>query len=105
MITAVCTGVTVYIMDSLVLSIAMLPVLMGIRCCLGEMILMKDLHISIWRDILAEFVLAFLFIIVSWNIDSWLSMLIYFVAYIIYMVWKKDTIKECLMGIRQLRKG
>lgn len=105
LITAVCTGVTVYIMDSLVLSIAMLPVLMGIRCCLGEMILMKDLHISIWRDILAEFVLAFLFIIVSWNIDSWLSMLIYFVAYIIYMVWKKDTIKECLIGIRQLRKG
>lgn len=103
LITAVCTGITVYILDSLILAIAMLPVLMGIRCCLGEMILMKELNISIWKDIAAEFILAFLFIIVSWNIDSWLSMLIYLGAYFIYIIWKKDTIKECMIGIKKFR--
>ena len=33
-ITLVATGISVYVLDNLTLAIAMLPVLMGIRCCI-----------------------------------------------------------------------
>lgn len=99
-ITLVATGISVYVLDNLTLAIAMLPVLMGIRCCIGESLLAKTLRFSLWKDMTAECVLAGGFILLSWNIESWLSTVLYLCMYIIYVIWKRDFIKVMIQEVK-----
>ena len=99
-LTLVATGITVYVLDNLKQAIAMLPVLMGIRCCIGESLLAKTLRFSLWKDMVAEFALAGGFILLSWNIESWLSTVLYLCMYIIYVIWKRDFIKDMVQGVK-----
>ena len=100
-ITVICTGITVYLLDNLTLAIVMLPVLMGIRCCIGELLLARELKISVKQDIIAEFMMAGGFIIVSWLINSWLSSVLYLAMYAIYLWWKQDTVYDITGEIRK----
>ncbi len=89
-ITLGTTGVCVYICNSLTFSIASLAVLFGIRCMVSELVLARILHIRVFRDVILEFMLALIFIVVSWNVQSWWCMAIYFMAYIIYLFLHKQ---------------
>lgn len=100
-ITLIGTGVSVYLLNNLTLAIAMLPLLMGIRCCIGEGLLARTLNFSLKKDMIAEWILAGGFIILSWNINSWLSTILYLCMYIAYIVWKKEAIKVMLYEIKK----
>ncbi|MBY0757838.1 MULTISPECIES: lipopolysaccharide biosynthesis protein [Sellimonas] len=100
-ITLIGTGITVYLLDNLTFAIAMLPVLMGIRCCIGEALLSRALHFSLWKDMAAECVLAGGFILISWNIQSWLSTGLYLCMYLIYLVWKREFLKETVHEVKK----
>lgn len=100
-ITLVGTGITVYIMNNLTLAIAMLPVLMGIRCCIGETLLSKGLQFSLWKDMIAEYILAFGFIIISWNMQSWISTALYLAMYLLYLFWKKTFLKNIVAEVKK----
>lgn len=104
-ILSLCTtGIIVYLFDNLTMAISSLPILMGIRCCIGEVLLIKKLRIAIWKDIVVEWGMVILFIVVSWFVHSWLSLLLYFLAYVCYLWWKKDGVKILLQQLGQIVK-
>ncbi len=91
-ITAVSTGTIVYVLNNLTLSIVSLPILMGIRCCIGETILAKEISISVWKDIIAEWGMTAVFILTGWFLHSWLTTFVYGIAYTMYLVWKRESV-------------
>lgn len=101
-ITFVTTAVSVYMLDNLTIAIVSLPILMGLRCCIGELVLIQEIHVSIWKDISAEWLMVLIFIIVSWFIQSWMSMAIYLVAYLVYLFWKRNAVCDLAGQVREL---
>ena len=84
-VSLVCSAVFVYILHDLNLSIACIPVILGVRCYVGEAILAKELKVNIWKDVLVEIGLVVVFILVSWNVESMISTLVYLCCYLIYV--------------------
>lgn len=88
-LTLIGTVITVYIMNNLTAAISLLPVLMALRCCIGEGLLAHELKLFVWKDMAVEIILAGAFMIISWNIHSWWSMILYLILYLIYLWWKR----------------
>lgn len=99
-LTALTTIILIFWLENLVLAIVSLPILMGIRSCIGEYIVAKEINIKIYKDILAEIGLAAVFILVSWFLDSWLSMFIYLITYLIYLSTKKEVLIMLLHKVK-----
>lgn len=99
-VTIVTTAISVYIVDNLTLAIVSLPILMGIRSCIGEIILAKEISISIKKDMIVEWILTFIFICTGWFLQSWMTTVIYAFAYIVYLIWKK---KDVLMYLEIIK--
>lgn len=101
LITLISTGIFVYAFNNLTLAIASLPVLMGVRCCIGECVLIRDIHIPVWKDMIVEWGMIIVFIFASWCIQSWAAMIIYLVAYLLYIIWKRKETIEIVNIIKQ----
>lgn len=103
-ITGISTLLIVYKFDNLTLAIASLPILLGIRCSIGELLLTKEINMSIIKDMLAEWGLILSFIIASWYIDSWISTLVYSCIYLGYIFWKRHDVKGLVcLGLDRIK--
>ena len=103
-ITGISTLLIVYKFDNLTLAIASLPILLGIRCSIGELLLTKEINMSIIKDMLAEWGLILSFIIASWYIDSWISTLVYSCIYLGYIFWKRQDVKGLVcLGLDRIK--
>ena len=103
-ITGISTLLIVYKFDNLTLAIASLPILLGIRCSIGELLLTKEINMSIIKDMLAEWGLILSFIIASWYIDSWISTLVYSCIYLGYIFWKWQDVKGLVcLGLDRIK--
>ncbi|WP_104802487.1 lipopolysaccharide biosynthesis protein [Blautia marasmi] len=100
--TLMTAGVLVYGMDNLVLAIASLTILIGIRCSAGEILISRYLNYSLWKDMAAEWGLSLLFIISGWFFDSWLMVVIYGTAYVCYLFWKRKTFSDIVEIMRKV---
>lgn len=103
-VTVIFTGITVYVLENLVLAIATLPVVMALRCLLGEIYLSKCLDMKIAKDNILEMGLALIFIISSWLVESWICTAIYGVAYILYLGIKRSEVKKIVFYIKKIRR-
>lgn len=100
-ITAVLTGITAYGLHNLTLAIATLPVVMGLRCFLGELYLARCLKMKIAKENIMEMGLAFIFIVSSWMMESWVCTAVYATVYILYLIVKR---KELINIVTHLKK-
>ncbi|WP_226528035.1 oligosaccharide flippase family protein [Metabacillus niabensis] len=96
-LTIVCTSV----FKSLTLSILSIVLLLAFRCVLAEVFLSKILNIAVKKDILLEIIITFLFIIISWYVNSMSAALIYLVVYGLYLLIKKKEIVSSFKQIKQ----
>lgn len=103
-ITLVVTVISVYVMDNLILAIISLPILIGIRSCIGEVMLIRDIKVPILKENIVEWIMIVVFMVVSWGIQSWMAMIIYFVLYLVYIYWKKDEVKSLYLDVKQTIK-
>lgn len=103
-VTAVLTGITAYAIHNLTLAIATLPVVMGLRCLLGELYLAKCMNMKIAKENVMEMGLAFIFIVSSWLIESWMCTAIYVAVYIAYLVVKKDELINLVTHVKKVGK-
>lgn len=99
-ITLISTGILVYGLNNLTLTILSLTCLMGVRCCIGEIMLSKIIRINIWKDIIVEWVLIFVFIISGWLMNSFMVTVIYATAYFLYLFWKREPVKQIIEMVR-----
>jgi len=67
--------------------------------------LSKELKFNVKKDILLELLLTVIFILSGWFINSWFTVLIYGMAYIIYLTIKKKDITKTIISLRLLMKA
>lgn len=103
-VTIVLTGITAYALHNLTLAIATLPVVMGLRCLMGELYLAKCMNMKIAKDNIMEMGLAFIFIVSSWLMESWACTVIYAAAYILYLIVKRNELGMVISNVKKVGK-
>lgn len=99
------TFITITLFKNLNLVIASISVLLAFRCALAEMYLSKILTISLYKDIALEISMTVIFMSTGWFINSWISVLLYVLAYIIYLIIKRKDIANTITNIKVLVKA
>ncbi|MBU3197725.1 hypothetical protein LL037_24355 [Clostridium estertheticum] len=104
-LSVIITFITTIIFKNLDLAITSIVVLLAFRCALSEMFLSNILTISLYKDIVLELIMTLIFILTGWFINSWLVVLLYAIAYIIYLVIKRKDIINAVGNVKLLMKG
>lgn len=94
------TLITVWGLHNLELTIMSIVFVFAFRCVLAEYFLAQLLKIELRNDILLELIMVVLFIFSSWTLDSWLSFIVYFSGYCIYLLIKKKDAVDSLRVIK-----
>ncbi|HWO77461.1 MAG TPA: oligosaccharide flippase family protein [Bacillus sp. (in: firmicutes)] len=105
LLSVVSTLFTTILLQNLNLAIASIVFLLVIRSILTELYLSRLLGISIYKDVLLESIMTIYFILTAWYINSWLTVIVYIVAYLIYLAFKKKDIINMTKRIRSLIKS
>lgn len=91
---------SVIIMDNLVLAMISIVVNQIFRCVYAEKMLANRIKISVNKDIMLEVILTIVFIVVSWFIRDWFGVALYAVAYLIYILLKKNEVKTIITRLK-----
>ena len=86
------------------LNLAVLTILLGqmVRAIIAEIFLSKKLNINLTKDFILEIALTAIFILSGWYIDSWWTVAIYGVSYLVYLLFKKSDVKRTYVGMKEL---
>lgn len=102
MLSAILTIVTTILVRNLDFAILSIVVLLAIRSLIAEIALSRILGIQTVKDIALEIGLAIVFILSAWFISSWLTALVYGIAYLSYLTIKRYDIKGSLNKLRSI---
>jgi hypothetical protein len=105
LLSIVITVITTVILKDLDMAIVSLVVLIAFKCILSEVILSRMLGISVLKDISMEVVMTFIFILTGWFLNSWIAVIIYTVAYGVYLVSKRKDISSTIKNAKLLLKN
>lgn len=103
-LSLVVTGITTLLLKNLNLAIVSIVIVLAFRSILAEVKLSKILSISVSKDILLELSLTLIFILSGWFINSWHTVLVYIIAYCIYIFIKRKDIVNTIQSIKILMK-
>lgn len=104
LLSLIITFITVFIMKSLTFSVLSIVFLLAFRCIISELILARYLNVSVIKDILIENLLVVVFIYSGWIIQGSAGFSIYFVAFFLYLVYKKKEIYETINEVKTFVK-
>ena len=104
-ITAIITYINTQIFNNLDLTVLSIVILLIIRSVIAELYLAKALNIKVLKDIILEILLTTIFILSAWFIDSYITIIIYIVFYIIYLLIKKKDLIITINNIKDLLKN
>lgn len=104
-ISILTTVVTVFVFQSLEAAVFSIVLLVLVRAYLAEFYLSKVMQISILKDVIAECLLSGLFIWSSWFIGGIVSVAIYSIGYIAYMIFMKNKIKYSIKWLQKTVHG
>lgn len=99
------TYATTQIFNNLNIAIVTIVILLAIRSAMAEMYLSKELSIRVKKDIVLEVLLTIVFILSGWFVNSLMTMLIYGMTYIIYLLIKRKDIVNTIQNIKLLMKA
>lgn len=103
-LSIVITFITIILLKNLNLAIASITVLLAFRCVLAEAFLTKILKIKLYKDMCLELVVTLVFILTGWFINTWVVVLVYGTAYMIYLIIKRNDIISTIRNIKLLTK-
>lgn len=99
------TYITTQVFVSLDMAILNIVILLAIRSAFAESYLAKELNIEVKKDIVLEVLLAIVFILTGWFVNSWMTMIIYGIVYFIYLMIKRKDITGTIQNIKLLMKS
>lgn len=105
LISLIMTYIFTQILGILNIAIVNIVILLALRSALAEVYLSKELGINIRKDILLELGLTLVFILSGWFINSWITVLIYGIAYIIYLFIKRKEINNAVCSLKLMMKS
>jgi len=98
----IITIITTIVFRNLDLAILSIVLFLAFRCILAEIYLSRILEISMAVDIVLELIMVAIFIMSGWYVNSWMTVAIYMVAYIIYLFIKRKDISGTIKNIKTL---
>lgn len=99
------TSLNIFIFKNLDLIILSIVILLAFRAILAELLLSYILRFSVHKDILLELIMTTIFILTGWFVNSWMTILIYGGAYIIYLIVKKKDVVSSIKNLKILMKS
>ncbi|WP_442636919.1 oligosaccharide flippase family protein [Rossellomorea marisflavi] len=105
LLSIILSIISTIIFKNISLAMGSIVVLLAFRCILAEVILSKELKVSVLKDNIYEVTMTIVFIITSWLIASWIGVLIYFITYLLYMWIKRKDIKLALEDLIEIMKN
>lgn len=104
LVSAVLSILCVFVLRNLTLAVLSIVVLIAFRCITAELIMAKSLNVSVKKDIVMELILACAFILSSWLVGNDWGVLIYLLAYLVYVMIKWPEINHILrIVIRRMK--
>lgn len=104
-ISVINTFVIIMLFKDLNLLIASISILLAFRCVLAEMYLSKILKVSLYKNIVLELVMTLIFMLTGWFINSWISVLLYVISYMMYLAIKRKDIINTIQNLKLLIKA
>jgi len=104
-LSLIMTILTTVVFKNLNLAIISILVLIIFRFILAENYLKKLMRLHLNKDIILEIALTIIFVSTGWFINSWLTMGLYALAYVLYLAIKKKEIKLCFDEIKLIMKS
>lgn len=105
LMSVILTFIATQVLSNLELAMLNIVVLLAFRSALAEFFVAKVLNLQVKKDIILETIMTIVFIVSGWYLDSWLVVVAYFVAYITYLLIKKNDIQESFKNIKNLLKA
>lgn len=92
-------------LQNLELTIVNIVIVLAFRSVISEIYLSKELKIDVKKDIILELAMTAIFIISGWYVNSWLTVVIYAIAYLIYLLIKRKDLTQTVKHIKILMKA
>ena len=105
LLSLLMTYVTTQILGYLDVAILNIVILLAFRSVLAEIYIAKKLEIKVKKDLFLELLLTLIFILTGWFLNSWMTMAIYGMSYLGYLIIKKKDISETIQNIKLLMKA
>ena len=84
-ISIILAYISCYILHSLSHVIISIIIVLMLRCIIAEVILKNYINIKVLKNIMYEIILTTVFIIGSWYFQNLYGVLIYFIAYLVFI--------------------
>lgn len=104
-LSVILSSISVLLLENLELAFLSITFLLAFRCIIAELFLSKILEIKVKKDLLLEIIMTIIFITTSWYLKISNAVLVYSIAYYIYLVIKKDDIIYVYNKVRILLKS
>ena len=101
-VSVVCSVISVFVLDSVTMAIISILISLVFRGVLSEMILSRHIDINVRKDILLELAMTVSFIICNWFF-GFAGMLVYAACYALYLLVKKNDLKQTLEFVKSMR--
>jgi len=101
-ISLITTGISVYVFENIDVAVAAIIFMMIFKCFVAELLISKLINISIYKDTLLEILLTAIFIIGSWIIGGYPGLVLYIVAFGIYLIIKWKNIKYTIKSAKSI---
>lgn len=95
------TYILTIVLRNLELTVLSISLLLIIKSLLAENFISKVLAINIYKEIALELILTMIFILSSWFINSWITIIIYGIAYISYILIKRNDLIKIVDFVKQ----
>jgi len=102
LLSLILTIVSMKILRNLNLAVINIVILYAVRSVLAESYLIRKLGITAQKDIMLELLLTIVFITSGWYINSWLTVIIYMLSYLVYIIVKRNDIKNLSNFVRNI---
>ena len=104
-LSLILTVITTVILRNLNLAVVSIIVLLVFRFILAESYLMKLLHLKNLKDTILEISMTVIFVLSGWYINSWMTLVLYAGAYLVYLQIKRRDIRRCLSDLKTMMKS
>jgi O-antigen/teichoic acid export membrane protein len=104
-ISLIMTFAAVQIFENLIFAIVQIVILLSLRSTIAETYLTNKLKINLRKDVILEFSLTLIFILSGWFINTWFTVLVYGLSYMVYLFIKKNDFIITINNLKLLIKA
>lgn len=97
-LSIVTTIITAYGLHDLDLAVGSILFLLVFRCLFAEYLLSKVLDVAVKKDMMMEVFLTVIFVWSSWSVGGLTGLMIYVIAYLVYLFLKRKEIMHIVRG-------